>query len=56
MKLRRLKKLQAYKSSHFLREVGRGFVKRMLTDAELRAWIAKNYPPGRERGDDYDSL
>jgi hypothetical protein len=52
MKLRVLKKFQAYKSAHFLREVGRGYVKRLWTEAEKYAWLREHYP-SNERGDDY---
>lgn len=44
MKLRKLKRLQAFKSAHYLREVGRGYVKRLRTQQELEAWIQENYP------------
>lgn len=44
MKLRRLKKLQAFKSAHYLREVHRGYVKRLSTAEETRARIQENYP------------
>ena len=44
MKLRRLKKLQAFKSAHYLREVSRGYVKRLSTAEETRARIQEKYP------------